>query len=343
MIQGPPGTGKTETAAAIAEVNRSGTSFSCACAPSNNGIDELGKRMLANDVEIVRFGDFRKVSPHLLELMLDRSVEYAVHNEATSTYTFKGKGWKKAKKRIYERMCEKPAIIHIGTLDSAGTGPVLQDTLYAFVLIDEAGQATEPQSWPVAVRTLRLCLCGDQQQLPPCSESCLLGTSLLERLSACTGFETVMLLVQYRMLPEIIAWPNKYFYRDLLQSFQKPCKEDDLIIGFDWPQGLPMAFVQVDGAEKSRDGSARPPASKSVAMRATKSDRFCNLLRACVQKLSFLDFLPPPPPPPTAARRRAPLPQRCGAPPHTSLPRPPSVNFEVPPKNALFENEIGAI
>jgi senataxin len=187
--------------------------------------------------------------------MLDHSVEYAVRNEAKCSNG--GRAWKKEKRKIYERQCGNAAIIHIGTLDSAGTGPVLADTQYAFVLIDEAGQATEPSVLPLAVRTKRLTLCGDQQQLPPCTESCLLGTSLLERLSACGGFETVMLSMQYRMLPEIIAWPNKYFYRNLLQSFQKPCKEDDLIIGFDWPQGLPIAFVQVDGAEKSQGRSCQ--------------------------------------------------------------------------------------
>ena len=108
--------------------------------------------------------------------------------------------------------------VHIGTLDSFGMGPVLQNLNYDFALVDESGQATEPNVLAIASSCQRLCLVGDQQQLPPQSCVQLMRRSLLERLSKQHGFELVVLEEQYRMLPAIAAWPSAYFYGGRLQS-----------------------------------------------------------------------------------------------------------------------------
>jgi len=108
--------------------------------------------------------------------------------------------------------------VHIGTLDSFGMGPVLQNLNYDFALVDESGQATEPNVLAIASSCQRLCLVGDQQQLPPQSCVELMRRSLLERLSKQHGFELVVLEEQYRMLPAIAAWPSAYFYGGRLQS-----------------------------------------------------------------------------------------------------------------------------
>jgi senataxin len=66
----------------------------------------------------------------------------------------------------------------------------------------------------------RLVLVGDPRQLPatilsPSAEAAGLGMSLFERLERA-HHEVVMLTIQYRMAPEIRAFPSKHFYQGKL-------------------------------------------------------------------------------------------------------------------------------
>ena len=145
--------------------------------------------------------------------------------------------------------------VHIGTLDSFGMGPVLQNLNYDFALVDESGQATEPNVLAIASSCQRLCLVGDQQQLPPQSCVELMRRSLLERLSKQHGFELVVLEEQYRMLPAIAAWPSAYFYGGRLQSMLPSPSPSAFIPGFRWPEKGPIAFLNVRNAEMCKGTS----------------------------------------------------------------------------------------
>jgi superfamily I DNA and/or RNA helicase len=69
--------------------------------------------------------------------------------------------------RDTERRVLREAKVVLATL--TGTGEQQLDKLGAFdlVVVDEAGQATEPASWIALLRGRRVVLAGDSQQLAP--------------------------------------------------------------------------------------------------------------------------------------------------------------------------------
>ena len=112
---------------------------------------------------------------------------------------------------------------------------------FTHVLIDEAGQATEPEIMIplslVNLKTGQIVLAGDPQQLGPITLSRLagyfgLGESYLTRLlqqfpyqkdpqGFTQGYDprlVTKLLYNYRSLPELLELPNRLFYDSELQA-----------------------------------------------------------------------------------------------------------------------------
>lgn len=94
------------------------------------------------------------------------------------------------------------------------------------VVIDEAAQATEPSVIiPLCLSSGRSAvLIGDHLQLPPTvfmpnADELLVSRSLFERLCV-VGHKPELLQEQYRMAPEISAFPRAYFYEGRLQDAQ---------------------------------------------------------------------------------------------------------------------------
>ncbi|XP_052754887.1 uncharacterized protein LOC113521371 [Galleria mellonella] len=104
----------------------------------------------------------------------------------------------------------------------------------ALCIIDEAGQAIEPEALiPLTLDVTRLTLIGDPQQLPGfiCSQRAKqhgLAESLFSRLSSCGGEEAgsaspaLLLRQQYRMHEHIADYPNRAFYGGRVHSAPPP-------------------------------------------------------------------------------------------------------------------------
>lgn len=102
----------------------------------------------------------------------------------------------------------------------------------ALCIIDEAGQAIEPETLiPLALDVKHVTLIGDPQQLPGyiCSQRAKehrLGESLFSRLTSCaehwTESPVVLLNQQYRMHPDIVDYPNRSFYNSLIRTVYAP-------------------------------------------------------------------------------------------------------------------------
>eukprot|EP00929_Paragymnodinium_shiwhaense_P086431 TRINITY_DN46949_c0_g1_i1.p1 TRINITY_DN46949_c0_g1~~TRINITY_DN46949_c0_g1_i1.p1 ORF type:complete len:1335 (-),score=293.73 TRINITY_DN46949_c0_g1_i1:45-4049(-) len=102
------------------------------------------------------------------------------------------------------------------------------------VIVDEAGQATEPEALvplTLAFEADQVCFFGDHRQLRPVlksqkAQAAGLEVSLFERLAVLAedGTEdfalegTFLLAQQYRMAPSISVFPAQYFYGGLLQD-----------------------------------------------------------------------------------------------------------------------------
>jgi predicted DNA helicase len=99
--------------------------------------------------------------------------------------------------------------------------PVLRGRRFKTVFIDEAAQALEPACWIPLLKSARVVLAGDHQQLPPTvksREAALQGLikTLFEKAIGHQPETATMLDVQYRMHQEIMKFSSQWFYDDKL-------------------------------------------------------------------------------------------------------------------------------
>ena len=108
------------------------------------------------------------------------------------------------------------------TLNSSGHAS-LDSSIFDVMVIDEAGQCTEPSTLiPLKLSCEQCLLVGDPMQLPATifsiqAKNAGLDKSLFERLMK-NGHEVTLLDTQYRMLPEISTFPSKMFYQGKLKD-----------------------------------------------------------------------------------------------------------------------------
>ena len=147
---------------------------------------------------------------------------------------------------------------------------------FCMILVDEASQTMEPSVLIPLIdscsRFGRLVMIGDQKQLPPMIASLEakrngLDRTLFDRLidtdTDTPLFCSNLLSVQYRMHPDIAAWPNAVIYGNQITNSQSThsLKAFD-ISGFVWPhkkhskkayfEESPLIFVDVCGKEQKQ-------------------------------------------------------------------------------------------
>lgn len=209
LIQGPPGTGKTMVSATIVYnlVKHYGKKV-MVVAPSNTAADQLAIKINSTGIKVLRVMSKRRedMSCDVDFLSLHRLVSH-----------FPESGRTEAQRRLVEM-----TDVVCCTCISAGQ-KIFKGASFPFVLIDEAVQSTEPLSLvPCVYGAKRLILVGDHKQLGPTilnKEVVKHGfkQSLFERLLRI-GVKPYLLSVQYRMHPDLCAFPSEYFYGGLLKS-----------------------------------------------------------------------------------------------------------------------------
>lgn len=258
LIWGPPGTGKTRT---LVEVVRQrvarGERVLCA-APSNTAVDNLGVRLADLGVRAVRLGHPARVSPALASLTVEAQVEAdgafdlarewrdrarAIRKQAMGTDVRKGTReqtqaaraevramWQEARqldrdaaREIHnaERLTLDRAQVVLATCVGCDH-PMLGDSVFDCVVIDEATQAPDPLLFIPLARARVAVLAGDPQQLGPVviggpNIDAVLGATIFERLVE-GGASAVMLEQQHRMNEQIMAFPSTTTYEGKLRA-----------------------------------------------------------------------------------------------------------------------------
>jgi len=146
---------------------------------------------------------------------------------------------------------------------SGAEHPVLQGMDFQSVIIDEAGQATEPATLVPLMRLHAskgcVVLIGDHKQLPPTVADQLslsegFAMPLFERL-ATRGVDPLLLNIQYRMHPAIAQYPSYQYYDGRLRTGIRGTKRP-APAGIAWPdERAPVAFLPVEGHEV-REGTS---------------------------------------------------------------------------------------
>ncbi|XP_048158606.1 RNA helicase Mov10l1 isoform X1 [Corvus hawaiiensis] len=263
LLFGPPGTGKTVTVIeAILQIHFSlPDSRILVCAPSNAATDLICLRL--HQSNLLKPGTMVRVNAAF------RSAEQI--DDMVKPYCKDGDDIQKA---LWSR-------IVVTTCSSAGLFYQTNTRLghFTHVIVDEAGQASEPESLiPVGLVSEadgQIILVGDPKQLGPAIKSKLaqtfgLSMSLLERLSSrelyqrdedafgsCGAYNPLLitkLTKNYRSHSALLALPSKLFYHKELEV----CADTSVVTSFlNWGKlprkGFPLIFHGIKGSE-TREG-----------------------------------------------------------------------------------------
>ncbi|XP_072776818.1 RNA helicase Mov10l1 isoform X2 [Taeniopygia guttata] len=263
LLFGPPGTGKTVTVIeAILQIHFTlPDSRILVCAPSNAATDLICLRL--HQSSLLKPGTMVRVNAAF------RSAEQI--DDMVKPYCKDGDDIQKA---LWSR-------IVITTCSSAGLFYQIDTRLghFTHVILDEAGQASEPESLiPIGLISEadgQIILVGDPKQLGPVIKSKLaesfgLSMSLLERLSsrelymrdedafgACGAYNPLLitkLTKNYRSHSALLALPSKLFYHKELEV----CADTSVVTSFlNWEKlprkGFPLIFHGIRGTE-TREG-----------------------------------------------------------------------------------------
>ncbi|NXK13450.1 M10L1 helicase, partial [Herpetotheres cachinnans] len=263
VLFGPPGTGKTLTVIeAILQIHYTlPDSRILVCAPSNAATDLICLRL--HQSNLLKPGAMVRVNASF------RSAEQI--DDAVKSYCKDGDDIRKA---LWFR-------IIITTCSSAGMFYQTEIRLghFTHVILDEAGQASEPESLiPIGLISEangQIVLVGDPKQLGPVIKSKLaltfgLNMSLLERLtsreiylrdedafSACGAYNPLLitkLIKNYRSHSALLALPSKLFYHKELEVCADTAVVTSLLHWEKLPRkGFPLIFRGIRGNE-TREG-----------------------------------------------------------------------------------------
>lgn len=253
IIHGPPGTGKTTTLTYLIKVLAERENKILVCAPSNNAVDLLARRLDAIGVSVIRVGNVTRIGDDIGHLTLNeqarmhadwnhvKKVKIEAEEARRKASAFKRsfgnkeraerrdmyreskdlRNWaKELEQRLVDGILNTTSVIAttlIGTESS-----VLEGMSFETVVIDEASQALEAECWTAILKAKRVIMAGDHYQLPPTvksedSRKLGLAETLLDRMTDKIKFSS-LLTIQYRMNDAILAFSNNQYYAGKLVS-----------------------------------------------------------------------------------------------------------------------------
>src|SRR5208282_5981038 len=254
--------------------------------PSNISVDNLCERLAPLGIPLVRLGHPARLLPsvlaHSLDALTRSSDQGALLRDARDdvdkalskiSKTRSGRERKdiynqvkelRKEVRTREKKCVDEVIrtakVHLATLHGSG-GRELMGQNWDVVIIDEASQALEAQSWIPLLSARKVILAGDHLQLPPTVKSAVRGkvspleTTLFDRMISMYGSGSMrMLTIQYRMNSEINDFPSKTLYGGKLIAAPTVAKRRLIDLPESTPEGDESPLL---GESKRNEGEAK--------------------------------------------------------------------------------------
>ena len=228
------------------------------CCPSNTAVDTILQRLVLTSLDLnhnkkvrpVRLGHPARINANILHYSLDsliveddgteivRDIRDDI-DKALKTISTSRDAQKKRDLRLELRGLRKEVrqretkVVHsilrhrnvVLCTNIGASHKLLDDIVFDAVIIDEAAQALEASCWIPIVRSSKVIMFGDHQQLPPTIKSQEaaskgLSLTLFERIMNCDRLYSAarMLNIQYRMNRLIADWASTASYNGKLIS-----------------------------------------------------------------------------------------------------------------------------
>lgn len=295
LIQGPPGTGKTKVIKEIVgqvvkkSIKTADSPRILIVSQSHTAVDNILEGLdtiISDDLEIVRIGADKNVSPKILcrytmsahrdKLFSDvkkkveeygRSMEELYQGISDQRILDRWKKIKEIQKDWIDRSVEKDcldyqlvrsATVIAGTCIGFLANSFVKDMEFDYVIIDEAAKATTPELLVSIIKAKKIILVGDQNQLPAYADQ-----SISPKIAKLTKnpeyrmfdilFETLpdshkqVLSTQYRMIRNIGNLISTVFYGGTIDT---GCKDEDKLHGLSRYEG--NSIIWFDTSENRR-------------------------------------------------------------------------------------------
>jgi ATP-dependent RNA/DNA helicase IGHMBP2 len=275
LVHGPPGTGKTTTLVQAIREKVSEEKQVLVCASSNAAVDLLAEKLTEQGIRVLRIGHPARVTEAVISTTMDaRLAQHAdskmLRDLRKKSEEMRSMGMKfkrnfgrmeRAQRRLLidesKNLKEEAKLLEGHMIyDELNKAEVIACTLvgannkflsnrqFKTVFIDEASQTLEPALWIPLMRSQKVVMAGDHWQLPPTvksreAEKGGLANTIFERTIKAYQIDT-MLVTQYRMHPDIMAFSNDFFYKGKLKSGELIHRRKQL---FDYP----VSFIDTAG------------------------------------------------------------------------------------------------
>jgi len=264
IIQGPPGTGKSTVLDAIVRMAVNRGERVLVAAPSNAAVDNMVERLTRDPkgegraINCVRVGNPEKMTPTVLNYAISELVDEIPGRETGFTAQqitkvvmelraiLDASDENMSEKETEEIATEMKRLMAIRTstrkegyksvlgdcdvvlctLTGVGEAEVGENAPYDLVVVDEASQAIEANTWGALLKGKRAVLAGDTKQLAPTilsmgAKKGGLDVSLMERASSLRdGAYNNYLDTQYRMNKAISDWSSQQVYDGIVQPHE---------------------------------------------------------------------------------------------------------------------------
>jgi DNA polymerase alpha-associated DNA helicase A len=208
-ILGPPGTGKTRTIVEIITQLLSLGKEVLVCGPSNISVDNIIKRFMrtqyfaSHQPSFYRLGSSVKgLAEYNLEAMTEEHTSFMEREKNDKDFCRD----KRAKQKRFVREKKDSSKVVFSTLFSS----LKEDRRFDWVIVDEACQGSEIETFLAVVKGRSFVLAGDPNQLCPDT------SSLYESMA----LPVVLLNEQYRMCEALIRFSNRMFYENKIVTVE---------------------------------------------------------------------------------------------------------------------------
>ena len=254
IIQGLPGTGKTSTIAFVARLLAAQGKRVLITSYTHAAVDNLIMKLMAEGLHSLSDGNQPRGASDLIRIGSKSSCHSEVHPILVQQVAsaIEGEEGDRPSAMTLHNVITSARIVGCTALTVPRT-PLLTKQHFDVVIVDEAGQISQPAILGALMVADSFVLVGDHMQLPPLVADAAAGKagygeSLLKRLAGKHPESVAKLTLQYRMHEHICSLCNDIVYKGELKCATEEVRNGKLLLPR-YPRAVPPKLIE----QSSRD------------------------------------------------------------------------------------------